>query len=130
MFNRPRDERHRPTRTYSRNRMSQRRQRICRQRIPSKRRIVENVIFQQPPIYRQGTQHEGVHRGPADRRRRCAFVQGTHPFALDGLDKTIPWSGELGGGGGLETDFDRVEGVANGQFCDAAEYAGDKAIIG
>ena len=130
MLDRPRNETHRPAGARARNRVSQRRQGIGRQRTAAEGRVVEDVISQQPAVYRQGAQHEGVHGGPADGRWGCAFVQGAHAFAADGLDEAVPWAGELGGGGGLEADFDRVEWMPDGEFGDAAEYAGDEAIIG
>lgn len=61
----------------------------------------------------QTTEHHAIHEHPAYERRCGAFVEAWNAFVAEGEEETLQGTAELGLGGGLETDFDRVKGMAD-----------------
>ena len=80
------------------------------QRVPGR---VEQVVAQQPAVDCQRTEHDAVHEHPADQGRGGTLVKAEDALIADCLRDALERAGEAGGVGGLETNFDGVEGVAN-----------------
>ena len=66
-----------------------------------------------PPVECQGAEHDGVHEHPSYKGRRGAFVETEETFFAHCKEEALEGTGESGFVGGLESDFDCVEGMAD-----------------
>lgn len=73
----------------------------------------EDMVAQETAVDGQGAEHDAVHEHPADEGWRRAFVEPGETFIADGLEDTLERAGEAVGGGGLETNLDGVERMAD-----------------
>lgn len=73
----------------------------------------EDVRVEEASVDRQRAEHDRVHEHPPDERRGRALVEGQGAFVAEGGGEAGQGAGEARGGGGLQADFDGVEGVAD-----------------
>lgn len=69
--------------------------------------------MQQAPVYSQTAQHDAVHEHPSDQGRGGALVEREHALIADRLENALQGTTEAGCGGGLQTDLNGVEGMAD-----------------